>query len=260
MAGTFSLSYTPDDDFCPIPLLTSGAASRGVRAGLSLAKAGDMALSRRTELPWRDRFLSGLGAETSSVFALHQVHSRNVLVIGCQAPRSLVGVEGDGMVSDRPDALLTVTVADCLPVFLADKGRGAYGIVHSGWKGTGIVREALRLMTKAFGTAPAEVLAVLGPCIGTCCYRVQHARYEKFRLDFGDHAVARGPGPDDYRLDLRAANVELLAQAGVSDIRVASDCTCCSPALGSFRRQGPESFTRMLAFIGHLSPTSRACA
>jgi len=260
MIGAFSLAYKPDDHFCPIPLSSSGAGARGIRAGLSLAKAGDMALSRSRELPWRDRFLLEIGAASGSVFALHQVHSRNVLVIGCQQASSLVSVEGDGLVSDRPDALLTVTVADCLPVFLVDNARGAYGVVHSGWKGTGIVREALRLMTHAFGTAPADVSAVLGPCIGTCCYKVQHARYERFRLDFGDRAVVLGPEPDDYRLDLRAANVELLAQAGVSDISVASDCTCCSPALGSFRRQGPESFTRMLAFIGHLGPSSKACA
>ena len=156
------------------------------------------------------------------------------------------------MVSARPDALLTVTVADCLPIFLVDAGRGAFGIVHSGWKGTGIVREALRLMAQEFGTAAADVSAVLGPCIGTCCYRVQHARYERFKADFGERAVRLGKGPDDYRLDLRAANVELLSQAGVTDISVTTDCTCCSPGLGSFRREGPETFTRMLAFIGGL--------
>ena len=253
MARTFSLAYGLEDSFAWIPLGKGAgrAASRGIRAGLSLARAGDMSLSRRSE-PWRDRLMSRLGAAPRSVFSLHQVHSRNVLVIDLQEPESLASLEGDGMVSSRPDALLTVTVADCLPIFLVDAARGTFGIVHSGWKGTGIVREALRLMAKEFGTQASAVSAVLGPCIGTCCYRVQHSRYERFRADFGERAVKRGDGPDDYRLDLRAANVELLSQAGVTDISVASDCTSCSPALGSFRREGPETFTRMLAFIGGL--------
>ena len=249
MSGAFSLAYGPNDLFSLVPL---GAGARGPSAGLSLARAGDMSLLKRAEQPWRSRLLERIGAASGSTYALHQVHSKNVLVIRSQEPKALESVEADGMVSARPDAVLTVTVADCLPIFLADPARGAYGIVHSGWKGTGIVREALRLMGMAFGTEAGDVSAVLGPCIGPCCYRVQHARYERYREEFGSHAVALGEGPEDYRLDLRAANVELLTQAGVRNISVATDCTCCSPALGSFRRQGAESFTRMLAFIGHL--------
>lgn len=256
MAGTLSLGYGPNDTVAMIPLGEPGPlpepAARGLAAGISLARAGDMSLSRSRELPWRGRFLAALGVDPQRVYALHQVHSRRVLVIDRQDPRALESVEADGMVTSRPDAILTVTVADCLPVFLIDKDRCAFGLVHSGWKGTGIVREALRLMERELGTAPADVTAVLGPCIGPCCYTVQHARWERFRLDFGDHAASRGAAADDYRIDLRAANVELLAQAGVMDVTVVKDCTSCSEALGSFRRQGPESFTRMLAFIGRL--------
>jgi len=272
MVGIFPLGYGPNDQLAMIPLGEPGpepspaqsgslpepaarglaAGTPGIHAGISLARAGDMSLSRSAELPWRGRLFATLGVDPRHVYALHQVHSRSVLVIDSQDPRALETVEADGMVTSRPDAILTVTVADCLPIFLVDRDRGAFGIVHSGWKGTGIVREALRLMEKEYGTAPADVTAALGPCIGPCCYKVQRGRWERFRLDFGDHAVSRGAGPDDYRIDLRAANVELLAQAGVTDVSIVKDCTSCSEALGSFRRQGPESFTRMLAFIGRL--------
>lgn len=202
-------------------------------------------------MPSRSRFLQSLGASPRSTFALRQVHSRTVLLVDSQEPQQLVDAEADGMVSARSDALLTITVADCIPLFLVDCARGAYGIVHSGWKGTGIVGQALGLMSSAFGTKAADVSAVLGPCIGPCCYRVPRERYEQFRADFGSGSVVLGQGPDDYRLDLRKANVDLLDAAGVRDVSVCADCTGCSTRLGSLRRQGPRCFTRMLAFIGY---------
>ena len=248
MSKVFSLAYGPKDFFTPIPL---GAAAGELHAGLSLARAGDMSLSRDDGRVSRNRFLESIGAPLGGSFALHQVHSKTVLVIDRQQPRALEGFEADGMVSVRTDAVLTVTVADCVPVFLVDPEHGAFGLVHSGWKGTGIVQEALRQMAAAFGTEAADVSAVLGPGIGPCCYRVQQERYERFRADFGSSAVVRGGEPGDYRLDLMRANSDLLASAGVRDISICSDCTSCSPALGSFRRQG-AGFTRMMAFIGHL--------
>ena len=51
-------------------------------------------------------------------------------------------------------------------------------------------------------------------------------------------------------LDLREANVALLRDAGVETVTVVEDCTSCSEALGSFRRQGPASYTLMLSCVG----------
>jgi len=207
-----------------------------------------MALARRHETADRAAFLSSVGIPIDRALGLHQVHSKTVLVVDHQDPESLATVDADGMVTSRPDVFLTVTVADCLPVFLVDRASGAFGLVHSGWRGTGIVMEALAAMMRTFGTRASDVAAVLGPGIGPCCYAVPPERYHRFRAEFGEHAGVRGPS-GDYRLDLRAANVRLLESAGVESIAVASDCTSCSPALGSFRREG-QGFHRMLAFVG----------
>lgn len=215
-------------------------------AGISLAQAGDM--SRRRMGPARSRLFAHLSIDEASVFGLMQVHSQRVLVLDGQTPRELAATEADGIVTMRTDAVLTVTVADCLPVFLVDPVTGAFGLVHSGWKGTGIVKAALESMTAAFGTDPRDVSVTIGPGIGPCCYRVPEERARSFSERFGDSAVVRG---DDGapRLDLRAANVTLLQAAAVKQIAVVEDCTCCSTFLSSFRRQGADAFTLMLAFI-----------
>jgi copper oxidase (laccase) domain-containing protein len=120
--------------------------------------------------------------------------------------------------------------------------------VHSGWKGTGIVVEAVRAMTIEFGSRAADIAVTIGPGIGPCCYTVPIERHEQFRADFGDRAVQRGLD-GSFRLDLRAANAALLEREGVGQVSIVADCTSCNPQLGSFRREGP-GFTRMLAFIG----------
>ena len=44
-------------------------------------------------------------------------------------------------------------------------------------------------------------------------------------------------------------NIDLLESHGVNRISVAAECTACNCSLGSFRREGAERFTRMLAVI-----------
>ena len=229
--------------FTEIPLPAPGA-----RAGISLVRAGDMDLARRGDLPWRGRLFSALGADPSRVRCVRQVHSRTVVRIDGTEPSNGPFPEADGMVSDRPDLLLTVTVADCLPIFLVDRCTGAFGLVHSGWKGTGIVLEAIRVMGAAFGTRAVDLGVAIGPGIGPCCYTVPADRYERFRAGFGPGSVLLG-ADGGYRLDLRAANAALLEREGVGEVAVVSDCTSCNTLLGSFRREG-AAFTRMLAFIG----------
>ena len=227
--------------------------SAGTRAGISLAAAGDMALSRDRTLPWRTRYLEGRGIARKNLYALRQVHSRRVQLIEEQSVDEVAAIEADGLLTDRSDAVLSVTVADCLPIFLSDRRTGAFGVVHSGWKGTGIVREALALMASRFGSLPAEVSAVIGPGIGACCYGVPEERAAFFASAYGAGTVVR-QGGGVPRLDLRTANVELLRRAGVEEIMVVTDCTSCSPKLGSFRRQGAAGCTLMLAWIGRSAP------
>jgi YfiH family protein len=228
---------------CDIPV------APGIRAGISLAASGDMALSRDAVLPWRARYLQARGIPRERVYALRQVHSHRIHVIDGQDARDMAALEGDGLLTDRADAVLSVTVADCLPIFLADRRTGAFGVVHSGWRGTGIVGEALAVLASRFGSVPAEVSAVIGPGIGACCYNVPEERAAVFVSAYGPQTVVRG-GDGAPRLDLRAANVEILRRAGVADIAVVTDCTSCSAALGSFRRQGAAAYTLMLAWIG----------
>ena len=258
------------------PLTRLADGSPAPRCALSGLAAGDMRFDPppggegdSIHGPVRERFFRSLGIPPGRVYSLVQVHSRSVFPLGDPAapgaalpPPGAFVREGDGMVSYSPRAVLAVTVADCLPVFLLDRDRGFFAVCHSGWKGTGIVLEALALLAAA-GTRPEAAAAVLGPAIRGCCYRVDEERAAAFLASL-DSLAPPSPAPASYplgppvlrdggetRLDLQAANARLLAAAGVRHIAYCEDCTFTSPALGSFRREGSASYTRMAALAGY---------
>jgi YfiH family protein len=207
----------------------------------------------------RETFFRSLGIPAKKVYSLMQVHSRDVHVLGelknpeaPLPPPAVFSRQGDGMVSFSNSAVLAITVADCLPVFLLDTEKGVFSVLHSGWKGTGIALRALEIMQKA-GTRLEAVAAVLGPCIQSCCYRVDEERVRSFDTE-GLSGYPLGPATrhdnSGWYIGLQEANASILAAAGVRHIAYCTDCTFTDKRLGSFRREGAYSYTRMIAMAG----------
>lgn len=256
----FTLSFDPFPSYARLPLMLNGKAVTEIGCVISSRTAGNMVYSDNADIgpgDTRARFFRSLGLETEQVRSCTQVHSRRVLAV---EGRSFDRPEADGMVSRDRDIALSVTVADCLPVFLYDTASGASALLHSGWKGTGIVLNALSLMAERWGTRPEAAAALLGPCIHPCCYQVDEERAALFEAEFGG---AAGEYPGDAlgpvvkrngnrpALDLQAANARLLVNAGVRNIAYCENCTFMDEHLGSFRREGPADYTRMLAVMGY---------
>jgi len=216
---------------------------------LSLQSAGDLGPSGARNHPQRDEFLINAGFRPQALCTVRQVHSRTVQEVSAERARSWSQPpEADGIVTADPGVLPAVTVADCMPIFLSVPEKGIRGILHSGWKGTGIVEAGLDLIRRLWRVPAADVQVLLGPAIGRCCYRVDRERAFLFSRKWGEDAVAwEADGP---HLDLVGANVSILDRLGVQRVRVARECTVCNTELGSFRREGADRFTRMLAVLG----------
>lgn len=233
-----------------IPLPGAGAPA----AVMSLACAGDMGFGDDGNRSRRSAWLRDAGFDTERAASVDLVHSR--VVAEAATPAAARGREADGMVAphfsasdEDASACLVITVADCMPIFLFDAGTGAFGLLHSGWKGTGILAEAVSTMGRLYGTAPRDVSAAFGPRIGACCYVVDEARARAYADEFGSGAVVRDGGSP--RLDLVAANLGIADGLGLGSVSVVEGCTCCDGRFGSYRRQGAARFTRMAAAIGY---------
>lgn len=225
---------------------------------VSLRTAGDM----RAPGALRE-FLGRVGVAPARLRRVLQVHSRQVVADNMrsrleppagrrqQVPAlHWAPVPADGLIAGPHCAAagvtLMVTVADCVPIFIAAPG-GAYALLHSGWRGTGIVAAAVDGMRQRFGVAPSSLSVVLGPAIGACCYQVEAARYRWFRDCYGSAAVRRDR--TGLYLDLHAANAVLLRRLGVRDIRAVAECTSCSRRLHSSRRDGGGLRCRLMALL-----------
>jgi copper oxidase (laccase) domain-containing protein len=113
---------------------------------------------------------------------------------------------------------MAVTVADCVPVFLAHPS-GATAILHSGWRGTAarITERAIRRL-HALGLAPADVRLHCGPAICGQCYEVS--------ADVALQLTGRDPG-HAVTVDLRAIIVDQARALGVRHVSSSALCTRC---------------------------------
>ena len=211
---------------------------------------------------------------------IRQLHSDTVhRLTGIPAEK----LEGDALMTNVPGLLLVIRTADCLPVFLVDVKNRAAAAVHCGWRGTEkrILEKAVKAMGRTYGSEPEEMLAALGPCIGSSCYEIGPEVRDGFlRAGFPpsvfteskergtrtgvtagsvppEHVPARlaaAPGrPEKALLDLRAANIWLLSGLGFKAENIldpGSACTHCEPRLLSYRRN-PADSRRMYNFVGH---------
>ncbi len=189
--------------------------------GLDVACEKEEAL-RRLE-PTYCRALTSSGIERGKLVLCEQVHGAEVAVVGVQDVGRIRVPGVDALVTADEGVALGIHVADCCPVYLVDAVRRVIALAHSGRKGTGlgIARACIRTMSSQFGCNPAEMTAVLGPCIR----------------------------PPLYEEDFAAGIVRQCLEEGVGRV---SDCGLCTGSdLGRFYSYRVERGLtgRMLAFL-----------
>jgi YfiH family protein len=135
-------------------------------------------------------------------------------------------IEADGQVTAQRNVGVMVLTADCLPVALG--ASGSVTMVHAGWRGlaSGILEEGVSAARELGGTG--EIVAIVGPGAGACCYEVG----EEVHATFG------GAHRDGRNIDLKAIARERLLAAGVAEVRDVAACTVCDERFFSHRREG----------------------
>lgn len=192
----------------------------------------------------RKLFFEAIGVPMESVAYTAQVHGDTIRVIdGAGAYESC-----DGLITEASGVYCTVTVADCVPIFLVDPVRHAVGAIHAGWRGSaaGIAGKGVRMFAEKFGSVPHDLFAFVGPAVGQCCYVVG----EDVARCFPDTAT-RTDASGTY-VDLKGENARQLQSAGVpaDRIEVSARCTISEPEMfHSHRRDGARS-GRMMGVIG----------
>jgi YfiH family protein len=184
------------------------------------------------------RALSGFHA----VALGNQVHGVELMTL--DSGRGWIQVEGiDGWITAAPGMLLTVTIADCVPVYLVAPGRGI-GLLHAGWRGTAgrILARGVERLKAHTGCPEVEIVMHCGVGICGSCYEVGS------EVMLGCRMRADGSGP--WHIDLRE---RLAAEASELGLKSISGSTWCSAhdrtSFYSHRASGGAD-GRMVAYIG----------
>lgn len=124
---------------------------------------------------WHRAQAEEIGFHSTALCIAEQVHGCEVAVI--TSPANEVAAGTDGLISNVPGLVVGIYVADCCAVYLADPHTGAFGVVHSGKKGSelGITAHAIEKMHHHFGTKPADLHVQLSPCIRPPAYEIDFA-------------------------------------------------------------------------------------
>lgn len=152
------------------------------------------------------------------------------------------GVEGDGLATNLLNRLITVSTADCLPVLLFDPIQRAIAAVHAGWRGSvmNISAKAVGEMESVYGSDPRNILAGVGPSIGSCCFEVKEdvVYVLEKETNYRDYVLSKGK-EGSWHFDLTKLNMLQLIDAGLPSEQISTIglCTACLPNLFySFRR------------------------
>ena len=167
-----------------------------------------------------------------------------VEVMNLDSGRGWIQVEGiDGWTTTARGMLLTVTIADCIPVYLLAPGRGV-ALLHAGWRGTagGILGRGVELLQSTTGSSSREIVMHCG--IGICgpCYEVGSEVVE------GCGAQAVGPGP--WHVDLRERLQRQGRELGLSQVTTSGWCSAHDRGLFYSHRGSRGTDGRMVAYIG----------
>jgi YfiH family protein len=172
----------------------------------------------------------------------NQVHGAEVMTVG--QGRGWIHIDGiDGWVTTSPGTFLAVTVADCVPVYLAVAGR-AVALLHAGWRGTasGILGAGLERLLQAAGSAPADAIMHCGVAICGECYEVGS------EVMTGCAVPHAGPGP--WHIDLRDRLAEQASELGVRQISSSTWCSAHDRDRFFSHRGSRGADGRMVAYFG----------
>jgi polyphenol oxidase len=205
----------------------NGGISAGPYASLNLGlHVGD---EDKAVLENRRRVAEAIGAEPGDFVFCNQAHGRAVRIVSAadrgRGSLSLTDAIGDtdALVTAEPGIVLTVMVADCVPIVIYDPVAHVLACVHAGWRGTvARVSEAAVAAMRTLGASPENMIAGLGPAISPDRYQVGDDVVQAAKEGLGSAAaeVIRPDGTGKWLFDLWAANRIVLGEAGLTDGQV----------------------------------------
>jgi len=171
----------------------------------------------------------------------------------------------DALVTNEKNLALALNFADCVPIIFFDPVKKVAAIAHAGWRGTvaKIAPKTVEKMVKNFSSKPKDIIALIGPAIGGCCFEVGDdvskklldslpltptlSRKGRGGLTFTSplsekSQTSNPPILQSSKIDLKLINKLQLLASGLKKIDLCEYCTFCQSELFfSYRRENGKT-------------------
>ncbi len=181
---------------------------------------------------------------------VHQVHADNVVWASTNAPFDN-SIKADAIATDDPGKVVSVRVADCVPILLATEDGKMVAAIHAGWRGViaNILAAAIAVLREKSADTP--LLLAIGPSIGLDSFEVGGEVLDEFQKAFGSKAPLRRRTDGKGHVDLKKCLELQAASCGIAPERVDVSTSCTfleSDEFFSHRRENGVT-GRMAAII-----------
>ena len=145
-----------------------------------------------------------LGYNYKHLVHMQQIHSDKIVIVDPTLHNFENPPECDALITDQPNIPLMVMTADCTPVLFYDPKQKVIAVAHAGRAGAlkDIVPKTIQKMQNDFRSQLTDIIVVLGPSIGACCYEVgEKIAQEVTQRGYGLAVVYEN---EKYSLDVNA--------------------------------------------------------
>lgn len=196
----------------------------------------------------RNKFFGKSGINAEKVFSADLQNGTNVVIVSADSQKIISGA--DALVINNKNISLSVTIADCIPVYFYEPGKKIIALAHCGWRGIvgGIVRNTLDKILDLGGKVENTKIA-LGPGINKCHFEIKKDVLDKFS-NYPDFIERR---ENKIFVDLKGIIKKQLDDFRIKDENVENNQECTFESIDkyfSYRRDKPEKIEAMVAVIG----------
>jgi len=151
---------------------------------------------------------------------LNQIHGTHVI----DAAQTINVPDADAAFSRKAGVVCCVMTADCLPVLFCDNHGSVVASAHAGWRGlsAGVLESTVTSMQ----VAPHQLMAWLGPAIGSSAFEVGDDVRQTFLQQDADYSAAFvSNGGRKWLADLYLLARLRLAKLGITQVYGGGFCT-----------------------------------
>lgn len=153
-----------------------------------------------------------------------QTHTSNVEIA---IENKISYPDTDALILTKKNLGIFLNFADCTPIIFYDEKQNIGAVAHAGWRGTAgkIGTKTAQELISKYNSKAKDIVALIGPAIGFCCYNVGEEVFENLSKTVNDFSGLSEIREGKIFVDLKNINKRQLEEIGITKIDICPYCT-----------------------------------